>query len=102
MHSVIDILQLHAVFTPLEVISTRNLKLKDQPRKTIAMKIQEVAMRSATIKNGHIIIPSGMVTLEHYTDSVNMNKHYTDNMNVNRVQFRETNSEDDIEQPMRY
>jgi hypothetical protein len=44
-------------------------------------------MSYAFIKYGRIVIPNGMITLEHYTGGINMN----------RVRVRETNSVDTSE-----
>jgi len=51
------------------------------------MKNRIVVMSYASINHGRIIIPNGMATLEHYTDSKNMN----------RVRVRGTNSVKTVE-----
>jgi hypothetical protein len=57
----------------------------------LVMNVRKVVMSYATIQNGRIVIPNGMVTLEHYTDSINMN----------RVRVRETNSVNTVERSPR-
>ena len=49
---------------------------------SFAMNFRKVILSNATIKNGRIVITDGMITFEHYTDSINMNW----------VRVRETNS----------
>ena len=51
------------------------------------MKNRMVVMSYASINHGRIVIPNGMVTLGHYTSSINMN----------RVRVRETNSVNTVE-----
>ena len=50
--------------------------------KSLAVNFRKVILINATIKNGRMVITDGMITFEHNTDSINMN----------RIRVRETNS----------
>ena len=57
-------------------VNTENLLWNAWRKNSLAINCREVVASNAAIKNGGVVITNGMilVTLEHYTDGVNMKK----------------------------
>ena len=69
--------------------STQEIYCKTSSQEScLAMNFRKVVMSKAAIKNGRIVITNGMITFEHYTDTIN----------VDGVRDRETNPVYTIEQ----